>query len=310
MTSSDKKRVGVIGASGYIGAELLRYLVTHPRVTIEWVTANSHIGKPVRDVLPNLWGALDLDFVSIEEATSGKPVDAAFVCLPHNASQDVIPKLARQWTDTVFVDLGGDFRSHDVDRYATYYKREHSAPDLLSEFVYGLTEFRREELRKTRLVANPGCFATAMGLSLAPLARTGQLPDNVFVSAITGSSGAGNKPLATTHHPERATNVRAYKPLVHQHLLEVETFVSDLGSPCSLHFVPQGGPFVRGIFANVFLPGVGAETIRASLEKAYADEPLVSVIDGSPEVRWVQGSPRAFLGVAGDDKQGVDHDGD
>ncbi len=300
-------KVGVAGASGYIGAELLRYLVGHPQVSIDWATANTHAGKSVADVLPNLVGVLDLELETLEDVESRVPeTDVVFTALPHNHSQDVIPRLAAAAPNTVFIDMGGDFRSPDPERYRSFYGRDHAAPDWLERFVYGVTEHRRDALRRTKLVANPGCFATAMGLALAPLARGGRLPADVYVAAITGSSGAGNKPLQTTHHPERAANVRAYKPLVHQHLLEVESFLATFGErEFRLHFVPQGGPYVRGIFATIFTPGLNRDELERIYSDAYADESFVSVVSGSPEVRWIQGSPRAFLGVAGDAGRGV-----
>lgn len=308
LRTPDKKAgVGVIGGSGYIGAELLRYLVTHPALEIQWVSANTQAGKRIDSVLPNLRGFLDLEYVSLEaaeEQLSG--LTAVMVCLPHNQSQDVIPRLAEKEPTTIFIDMGGDFRSPDPVRYEKFYGRPHAATDWLSHFVYGLTEFQREKLRQTRFVASPGCFATAIGLALAPLAVTGRLPREVFISATTGSSGAGNRPLATTHHPERGTNMRAYKPLVHKHLLEVESFLSTLTEASfKLHFVPHSGPFVRGIFATVFTPGIGSRELEEVFHSAYGDEALVSVVSGSPDLRWTQGSPRAVLGIAGEEDRGV-----
>ena len=305
--STETVRIGIIGGSGYIGAELLRYLVVHPGVSIEWVTANTHVGKHVADVLPNLTGFLDLEFVALAEVESKLDgVEAVFVCLPHNQSQEGIPALVSKHPELVMIDMGGDFRTPDPSGYEKYYGREHAAPEWLDRFVYGFTEYSREKLRATRLVANPGCFATAINLALAPLAAAERLQGDVFVAATTGSSGAGNKPLATTHHPQRGTNMRAYKPLVHQHLLEVEGF---LGSLCDtqfkIHFVPQSGPFVRGIFATVFTPGLSGEELREIVGKAYDAEPLVSVVDGSPELRWIQGAPRAVLGVSGEGGRSV-----
>ncbi len=304
---ADKVSVGVIGGSGYVGAEVLRYLVTHPGVDIRWVSANSQAGKSVAGVLPNLRGFLDLELITLEEAEGRlEGIRAVFVCLPHNRSQEVIPRLTKKSPPTVFIDLGGDFRSRDAARYEQFYGREHAASDWLSRFVYGLTEFQREKLRGARLVANPGCFATAINLALAPLAAAGRLRGDFFVSATTGSSGAGNHPLPTTHHPERDTNMRAYKPFVHQHLLEVESFLAALTETrFRLHFVPHSGPFVRGIFATVFTPGVGCGELEDIFRAAYENEALISVVSGSPDLRWTQSSPRAVLGVAGEADRGV-----
>jgi len=303
----DAGKVGVIGGSGYIGAEILRYLSVHPRLTVSWVTANSRVGQPVSGVLPNLSGLVEQQFCSLEDGIARlDEVDAVFVCLPHNRSQEVFPDLLERAPEVVFVDLGGDFRTDDPAGYRRYYKKEHAAPHLLPRFVYGLTEFRRDALREAKTIANPGCFATTLNLALAPLAARGHLRGDVFTTGITGSSGSGNQPIPTTHHPERATNVRAYKPLVHQHVLEVESFLRTLtDEDFRIRFVPQSGPYVRGIFATVFTPGLSQDALLEIYRDAYGDEGLIHVVEGSPELRWVQGTPRSFIGVAGDGTDGV-----
>ena len=304
---STRRGVGVIGGSGYIGAEVLRYLSMHPALEIRWVTANSHVGEPVDRVLPNLRGFVGGAFSSLEDARGRLgEVDAILVALPHNQSQDAIPGLAEAAPDVVIIDMGGDFRTNDPEGYRLAYGQEHAAPQWLERFVYGLTEYRREALRGAKLIANPGCFATTLDLALAPLAEAGKLRGDVFATGITGSSGAGNKLSPTTHHPERGNNVRAYKVLCHQHMLEVESF---LGSLCDdsfdIHFVPQSGPYVRGIFATVFTPTIGVEELHDLFSRAYEGEALVHVVHGTPELRWVQGTPKAFVGVAGDESNGV-----
>jgi N-acetyl-gamma-glutamyl-phosphate/LysW-gamma-L-alpha-aminoadipyl-6-phosphate reductase len=301
------RKVGVFGGSGYIGGEILRYLTAHSQVDVPWVTANSKVGEAIGDVLPNLRGFFDLEFLTLEAGAARlDEVDAAFVCLPHNKSQEVIPDFAAKFPETVFIDLGGDFRTNDPEGYQKFYGKEHVAPELLARFVYGLTEYRREQLRGARLIANPGCFATTLDLALAPLAASGRLSGDVFATGITGSSGSGNSPLLTTHHPERASNVRSYKPLVHQHVLEVEGFLRSLTArPFRLQFVPQSGPLVRGIYATVFTPGIGKQELEEIYREAYDKEALVHVVAGSPELRWVQGTPQSFVGTAGTDTDGV-----
>jgi N-acetyl-gamma-glutamyl-phosphate reductase len=303
----EKAGAGVIGGSGYIGSEVLRYLSVHPRVDVRWVTANTKVGERIDGVLPNLRGFVEGAFVTNEEARERlAEVLVVCVCLPHNESQAVIPSLAAARPDAVFIDMGGDFRTNDPAGYRKYYGSEHRAPDWLPRFVYGFTEYARERLAGARLIANPGCFATALNLSLAPLAAAGKLEGDVFAVGITGSSGAGNKPSQTTHHPERAANVRAYKPLAHQHLLEVEGFLRTLtAKDFRVHFVPQSGPFVRGIFTTVFTPRIGADELERVYGAAYGAERLVSVVRGTPELRWVQGTPRAVIGVDGEAGRGV-----
>jgi LysW-gamma-L-alpha-aminoadipyl-6-phosphate/LysW-L-glutamyl-5-phosphate reductase len=303
----DRIGVGVIGGSGYIGAELLRYLAVHPRVDVRWVTANTKVGEPIAAVLPNLRGFFEGAFLSLEEASSRiGEVRVIFTSLPHNESQAVIPSLAAKAPAAVFIDMAGDFRTNDPAGYRKHYGEEHRAPDWLSRFVYGFTEYARERLREAKLIANPGCFASALDLSLAPLAAEGKLAGDVFVTGITGSSGSGNKPSQTTHHPERTTNVRAYKPLAHQHLLEVDSFLRTLTrSDFRLHFVPQSGPFARGIFTTLFTPGLGVTELERIYGRAYGDSKLISVMRGSPDLRWVQGTPRTAIGFDGDAGRGV-----
>jgi N-acetyl-gamma-glutamyl-phosphate/LysW-gamma-L-alpha-aminoadipyl-6-phosphate reductase len=308
MSSTGKKTgIGVIGGSGYIGSELLRYLAVHPRVEVRWVTANTKAGEEIADVLPNLRGFVGGSFTTNEEAHARlDEVGVVFVALPHNESQQVIPKLAERSPQTIFIDLGGDFRTNDPAGYKRYYGAEHSAPAWLPRFVYGFTEYRRKELAGARLIANPGCFATTLNVALAPLAAAGKLGGNVFVTGITGSSGSGNKPSSTTHHPERFANVRAYKPLGHQHVLEVEAFLRTLTrQDFSLQFVPQSGPFARGIFATIFTPGAGVDELERIYDEAYGKEALISVVRGSPDLRWVQGTPRTVIGVDGAKDRGV-----
>jgi len=295
--------VGIIGGSGYIGAELLRYLAAHPRVEIRWASAHSKAGIPIADVLPNLRGFVEGRFLSSGEAEKSiGGLDAVFVALPHSESQAAIPRLATKHPQTVFIDMGGDFRTDDPEGYREYYDHEHRAVEWLPRFVYGFTEFQREKLKTARLVANPGCFASSILLALAPLAARQKLEGEYFISGVTGSSGSGNSPSATTHHPERAANFRAYKPLAHQHLLEVSAFLRTLTpKPFEIHFVPHSGPFVRGIFTTAFFPFWRAADLEKLYRDAYRDEPLITVGRGSPDLRWVLGTPRSHIGVAGGD---------
>lgn len=300
--------IGLIGGSGYIGAELLRYLSIHPGLSVRWATANSRVGEAVGDALPNLAGLLDLTFISLEEGLEDlEGLAAVLVALPHNRSQEVIPELIRRRPEMVVIDMGGDFRTDDPEGYRHYYGREHAAPELLPEFCYGFTEYQREALDGARRVANPGCFASSLLVGLTPLAVAGKLEGAFAATGITGSSGSGNVPRPTTHHPERFSNLRAYKTLTHQHLLEVTAFLKSRGAGegFSLDFVPQSGPIARGIFTTIFVPGLGEGELESIFEKAYADEPLIRVSAGSPDLRLVQGTPQTHVGLNWVDGRGV-----
>ncbi len=291
--------VGVIGGSGYIGAELLRYLSVHPQLRVRWVTANSKVSLRVDAVLPNLLGFNDLTFQTLEDGLSDlEGLSAVFVALPHNKSQEVMPEILNTHPDLRVIDMGGDFRTNDLEGYQKYYGREHAAPELLESFCYGFTEFQRDRLKATTRVANPGCFATSLVVGLSPLAKKGSLKGRVAATGITGSSGSGNVPKPTTHHPERTSNLRAYKILNHQHLLEVTSFLNGLGAQeLQLDFVPQSGPIARGIFTTIFLPGYSKEELAEIYDEAYSEEPLIHVQDGSPDLRLIQGTPQTLIGI-------------
>jgi N-acetyl-gamma-glutamyl-phosphate reductase len=201
------------------------------------------------------------------------------------------------------VDMSGDFRLRDAAAYERFYGGPHPRPDLLSRFVYGLPEQHREAIRGARLVASPGCFATTITLALLPLARAGLLEAVVHVQGITGSSGSGAAPSAATHHPVRAANLRAYKPLEHQHVPEIEQTLADAGArDLALRFVPVSAPLGRGILATAFveLPEAWTqERLDALYREAYAGEPFVRVPRRRlPEVAAVSGSNHAEVGVA------------
>ncbi|MBA2732145.1 MAG: N-acetyl-gamma-glutamyl-phosphate reductase, partial [Acidobacteria bacterium] len=219
-TQNSKLRIGIFGGSGYGGAELLRLLLMHPQAEIVLVTANEQAGKAVSDVHRNLYGLTDLRFaVAPEDVQCLSDLDFVFLSLPHGQAIDVVPRLPQ---GVKVIDLSGDFRLRDREVFEKYYGREHTAMDAQAEFVYGLTEMNREAIRKASRISNPGCFATATLLGLAPLIAQGLLNGRVVVDAKTGSSGSGAKPAPNTHHPQRMNSFYAYKPFTHQHVPEIE----------------------------------------------------------------------------------------
>lgn len=292
-------RVGVAGATGYIGSEVMRLLSTHPEVEIAWVTSESRAGQKVWDEFPNLLGFVRDEFRTYEHALLAD-VDAAILCLPHGGAMETIKAAIDSYPKAKLVDASGDFRSPALDKWEQFYKTKHTAREYQSRFVYGASEYNREKIKAAQYVANPGCFATSINLLLAPFASYGELVGEICLTGITGSSGSGNKPAQTTHHPERAQNVRAYKVLEHQHMVECVPFLEALHekNDFDLFFVPQSGPFVRGIFTTAFIPlnnQKSLATVNEMIRKAYIDEPFIHIVEGTPEMRLVQGTNNAHI---------------
>jgi N-acetyl-gamma-glutamyl-phosphate reductase len=278
----------ILGASGYGGGELLRWLSNHPSVKSIRGTARSHAGKPFHTQHPNLRGLVDGAFEASPDwaalAKSEHPV--LFSALPHGELTRLWPDFQPEWDRLdltrriIIVDLSADFR-------------------LDPAWVYGLVDWKPERMKGARRIANPGCFATALQLALLPLAPW--QPAFVAVTAATGSSGSGAAPSDTTHHPTRANDFRAYKMLSHQHEAEVLRTLAGEGWAAPLSFVPQSAPMVRGIFATAQFPlpaGIEVGALRAHYERYYKDKFFVRIVDGSPRVAATTGSAFADIGVA------------
>ncbi len=300
-----KLKVGIYGGSGYGGAELLRILLFHPHAEVALVTANEHAGKSVGEVHRNLYGLTNLRFVSApQEPERLKDLDCVFLALPHGQALEIAPRLP---PDVKVIDLSGDFRLSDAGEFAEHYGREHTAQELQREFVYGLTEANREKISKARLVSNPGCFATATLLGLAPLVAAGALGSRVVVDAKTGSSGSGAKPAANTHHPQRMNSFYAYKPFTHQHVPEIEQTLRAVGDWTSdLIFMTHSLPVARGIFASIYVETkneLTAEDTRALFADFYRDSFFVRLVDGSPDINWVKLTNFCDIGFAARGRQ-------
>ncbi|HEY8106266.1 MAG TPA: hypothetical protein VIE46_09170, partial [Gemmatimonadales bacterium] len=211
-------KVAVVGAGGYVGGELLRLLLQHPRVTECVATSRSQAGKPIADTHPAVAGLTEARFAGQSPGEAARGRDVVFLCLEHGESSGVAGEVLDAGPGLV-VDLAADFRTEDLRLYERYYG-EHAAPLLVPRFTYGLADVRGKELRGARAIAAPGCFATAALLALYPLARVPlRAPPTLF--AVTGSSGAGAHPKPTTHHPMRAHNLFAYSVLGHRHEAEI-----------------------------------------------------------------------------------------
>jgi N-acetyl-gamma-glutamyl-phosphate reductase len=289
-------KAAVLGGSGFAGAELVRRLLQHPDVELVRVGAADHVGELLSAAHPHLEGMTDLVFENPPPERAADGVDVVLMGLPHDVSVRVVEAVLDR--NVKIIDMSGAFRLRRASAYAQNYGAEHPRPDLLERFVYGLPELNREKLRGARWVASPGCFATCIELGLLPLARAGLLRGAVHTVGITGSSGAGVTPSATTHHPVRANNLRTYRPLVHPHAPEVEdTLIAAGARELRVDFVPVSAPLARGIFATSFAR-VPADVDQARLSALYRDaydsEPFVRVPRARlPEVVAVAGSNHA-----------------
>jgi N-acetyl-gamma-glutamyl-phosphate reductase len=295
-----KLKVGIFGGSGYGGAELLRLLLMHPHVEIEFVTANEQAGKAVGEVHRNLYGLTDLRFTGApEDLESLGNLDFIFLSLPHGQAIDIVPHLPQ---GVKVIDLSGDFRLSDPEVFEKYYGREHTAIEAQAGFVYGLTETNRERIKTATRISNPGCFATATLLGLAPLVAGNLIGGRVIVDAKTGSSGSGAKAAPNTHHPQRMNSFYAYKPFTHQHVPEIEQELRAVGDWASeLIFMTHSLPVARGIFASIYVETkseLTAEDVRALYADFYKDSFFVRLTPNSPDINWVKTTNFCDIGTA------------
>ena len=300
--------VGIAGASGYAGGELLRLLLQHPEVEVQKVTSKQYAGDYVFSAHPNLKGLTDLTFSAESPEEVAARVDLLFMAVPHGSSAAVTPGIVEQGTRVI--DLSADFRLHNPEDYPTWYGWDHPAPDLLEKFVYGLPELHREEIRNTRNVAVPGCLASSSIYSLAPLAKAGLIKGSVLVDGKIGSSGSGNKASAATHFSERYNSVRIYSPTGHRHIGEIEQELSLVaGTPVSATMSAHSVNMVRGILttSSVFTDGqIEDRTLWKAYRSMYRDEKFVRFMmnkDGTyryPDPKLVVGSNFVDLGFVMD----------
>ena len=304
----DKIQAVVLGATGYVGGELLRLISAHPEIQFAAAVSASRSGQVIAATFPNLASAFgNACFAGhddwIGELDAGSKL-ALFSAAPHGASAALVARALGAATEkgiTVHVvDLSADFRYSSQLDYEAVYNTEHGAPELLGEFQSGVPEHVAEV--HTPHVGHPGCFATATLLATVPLIWSGLTDSEVFVTGITGSTGSGRSPQPGTHHPERHSNLYAYKPLSHRHAPEIAGLTeAATGREMRVHFVPHSGPFSRGIHATVQAKAkqhLSTEAVRDVFTSAYADSPFVEVVDGTPRLKDVVASNRCQIGVA------------
>ncbi|WP_445381161.1 N-acetyl-gamma-glutamyl-phosphate reductase [Robiginitalea sp. IMCC43444] len=271
---------GIIGGSGYTGGELIRLLVHHPEASLKFVYSTTRAGKPLSSAHADLLGQTDLLFTD----RPNPDVDVVFLCLGHGNSKEFLKGM--KFSDkTRIIDLSNDFRLAADQHFQGM------------DFVYGLPELNKERIKKTQYLANPGCFATAIQLSLLPLASSGLLQDSIHVHALTGSTGAGVSPSETTHFSWRDNNVSWYKPFTHQHLGEINESLKSLQpDAANLLFLPIRGNFSRGIFSTATTRvKAPLEAIRKMYEDYYKDAPFTHVSGAPLHLKAVVNSNQAYL---------------
>lgn len=274
-------KCAVVGASGYIGGELVRLLLAHPHLQLTAVTANEAAGKRLADEHPNLRG-VSMTFGRLTEVGDA---EALFLAVPAGESMKLVSQFP---SDRTIIDTAPDFRLQDRATFEKYY-----GTPWPGAWTYGLPELFRARIREARRVAAPGCFATASILSAWPLVAEG-LAESIVINAVTGSSGSGARPKDKAHHPFRADSYFAYETFHHRHVPEIR---QALGWSGELVFQPHSGPFVRGIFATTIVRLKCDADARAVFRKYYGGEKFVRLVDGSPNVKWVRGTNFADIGV-------------
>ena len=302
--------VGIIGASGYTGAELLRLCASHPELRVVFATGDSQAGTALAELYPSLAAAYPgLVFDTYDPALLDR-VDLVFCGLPHGASQALMPLLREKvrWV----VDLAADFRLQDAESYPTWYGEPHTAPELLPGFAYGLPELHRSEIVGASAVATPGCYPTAAALAMAPLVQHGLVETTgIIVDAASGVSGAGRPPKSNTTFCAVDEDFTAYGLLTHRHTPEMEQTVARLSgaapSDVSVLFTPHLAPMNRGMLATCYLRPVAGTTTAELLDlyrRSYAGEAFVVVTDASPSTKACLGSNTAHVTVRADPRTG------
>lgn len=299
----------VLGGTGYVAGELLRLLVGHPRLEVVGVMSESRAGSKIRDTFPQLQNTLgELTFGTKQDMLTmladGGGQWALFSAAPHGASAALVAEFIAQaetasCTLTV-VDVSADFRYADADAYSSVYGQPHGAPYLLDRFASAVPEHLAATDKPH--IGHPGCFATALLIAAVPLMKLSLTESDLYAVGITGSTGSGRTPATGTHHPERQSNLFAYKPLNHRHAPEVSGICATIsGREPALSFIPHSGPFARGIHVTMqatLADNRSADDIRGMLREFYAGSEFISVRDGTPRIKDIIGSNYCHVGVA------------
>jgi len=285
-----KIRVGILGATGYTGLELIKLLLRHPQAEVAVVTSRRDDEPPLAETHPELTGRLDLPLLNLSPEEVCRRCDCIFACLPHGAAAESVATCLN--ADRPVIDFSADFRLKDAAVYAHWYGLEHAAPQHLPGAVYGLCELYKPQLTTARLVANPGCYPTAAILPLAPLLRAELIErDGIIIDAKSGVSGAGRTPKLVTHFPECNESISAYNVGKHRHTPEIEQELSAAaGEPVRVVFAPHLVPMDRGILATIYARPTRPLTkqdVLAAMREGYQGCPFIRVVDHLPATRHV-----------------------
>lgn len=302
-------RVGVVGASGYVGVELCRLLSSHPDAKISKLYTHSSAGQTLSDQFKSLLGVVDLPLEPFDAMDAKAHCDMVFLSLPHGASGDAI--MACHDAGLPLIDLSADLRYRDAQVYADWYGKQNAVAHLLPKAVYGLSEVYRKTIASCDLIANPGCYTTAAILPLRPLLAEKQIiPQGIVINSASGVTGAGKNPSTTTHFCEVMGNYNAYGATTHRHTSEIEQELSlAAGQDIVLTFVPHLLPTKRGILSTIYaMPqgGATAQTLHDALTAAYGNEPFIRIrpVGQLPSLHDVVGSNRVDIGLVQDQRNG------
>ena len=305
MRTDGKIRAGIIGATGYAGVELVRLLLRHPGAELAALSSESFLGEQIESVYPSLLSSVSEKLVTPDEVIARS--DCVFASLPHGLSQQIAAQCDAQ--GRAFIALGADFRLDSEDEYRQWYGGAYEDRDLHSRAVYGLCELFRDEIQKTRVIGNPGCYPTSIALALAPALRGGLiLPGHIIIDSKSGVTGAGRGLTQGSHFPEANEAFSAYKIAQHRHTPEIEQTLTKLaGEQVRVTFVPHLLPVNRGILSTIYAqaaPGTALEPLRAAYRDFYRAEPFVRVVDKA-DIKYVKYSNYCDISVQFDERTGT-----
>ncbi len=300
-------KVGIIGASGYSGGELIRLLLRHPLAEITYLSADRYAGYKVDELFPNLKSNINQVFNKLSIKDILDKSDVIFICLPHGQSQHIIPQLMTG--DHIIIDLGADYRLKDKELYQAWYSFDHQSPELLKEAVYGLPELYKNKIKESKLVANPGCYPTSIILALAPLVKNKIVGEStIVIDSKSGTSGAGRNLEPANLYAQRTESLTCYKPGKHQHTPEIEQVLTEIsGINIKTSFVPHLVPMSRGLFSSIntsLKENLSEDEIRNIFIDFYSKEPFVELLTAGiyPETKYVNGTNFCYLQIAVDER--------